>query len=403
MNDLLEIAVLPGKGRGYRAKVDIPVGATIHVSEPLATTVSQEWSPETCAYCFHFVYPKRLKIRAVSLTEQSLLLSQWNVSSKKNSLILKDMMFCSQQCKTLAIEHGYLTSDWNMTLAVHYRLDYEFQRRMNYNIPSLQRTKHGDWIEIDDDVALLAWLDHAWDCLTDDLDLYREIEDSDRSMCRLIAACILRKNSETKGTATPSATAATLPQYKDLLVIQNNELSLFKRLLKKPITKLAEYPLASMIPEQILDIMSLYTFFKRAMSLEVGNVPELENVNHQVFREIYFRERANSFGLWELEQDGDIAKGRGGVSDDLELLGFGIYPSAVYFNHACDANVIKVRQGKTIHFVARRMISQHEEACISYGTVEEDVYKRRERLLEHYHFICQCKTCVQEHLYTISR
>ncbi|KAG1053539.1 hypothetical protein G6F42_028907 [Rhizopus arrhizus] len=47
--NLIEITVLPGKGRGYKATTTIAAGTTIHVSEPLATTVSQEWIPETCA------------------------------------------------------------------------------------------------------------------------------------------------------------------------------------------------------------------------------------------------------------------------------------------------------------------------------------------------------------------
>ncbi|KAI8073705.1 hypothetical protein BDF21DRAFT_302151, partial [Thamnidium elegans] len=112
----------------------------------------------------------------------------------------------------------------------------------------------------------------------------------------------------------------------------------------------------------------------------------------ELFRSIFFRERANSFGLWEMSND-EVANASGGVSDDLELLGFGIYPSAVYFNHSCDANVIKVRDGRSMKFISRRMIDEGEEACISYGSVDDDVHNRRQRLLEHYHFLCQCIRC----------
>ncbi|KAI8094830.1 uncharacterized protein B0P05DRAFT_439039, partial [Gilbertella persicaria] len=105
-----------------------------------------------------------------------------------------------------------------------------------------------------------------------------------------------------------------------------------------------------------------------------------------LFRAIYFRERANSFGLWEMSPDGT-------VTDDLELLGWGIYPSAVYFNHACDANVNKIREGRQLKFIANRTIQKGQEACISYGSVHDTVDIRRARLFEHYHFMCACTQC----------
>ncbi|KAI8369000.1 hypothetical protein BD560DRAFT_330574, partial [Blakeslea trispora] len=86
----------------------------------------------------------------------------------------------------------------------------------------------------------------------------------------------------------------------------------------------------------------------------------------------------------------------GAITDDLELLGWGIYPSAVYFNHSCDANVIKVRKKRNIKFIAIHTIEQDQETCISYGAVHEPVETRRARLLEHYHFECQCTRCIDE-------
>ncbi|KAI9319328.1 hypothetical protein BX666DRAFT_1830835, partial [Dichotomocladium elegans] len=105
-------------------------------------------------------------------------------------------------------------------------------------------------------------------------------------------------------------------------------------------------------------------------------------------RAIYFRENANSFGLWEMPH-GDNQ----GVTDDLELLGWGLYPSAVYFNHACDANITKTRDGRNMLFVANRDIEPGQEACIAYGSVEEPVLERQRRLLENYHFLCTCDRC----------
>ena len=115
-----------------------------------------------------------------------------------------------------------------------------------------------------------------------------------------------------------------------------------------------------------------------------------------MFRAIYFREMANSFGLWEMSSQQEQKENDGNVTDDLELLGWGIYPSAVYFNHACNANVRKIRDGRKMVFIAKCDIEEGEEACISYGCVEDTVEERRKRLLEHYHFLCACNRCEQE-------
>ncbi|GAA5815882.1 hypothetical protein MFLAVUS_009401 [Mucor flavus] len=391
---LLEISVLPGKGRGYRATSDIPVGTVLHVSEPLATTLSQEWTPETCLWCFDFAYPKKQKTKAVTEQEKLALSTQWSVAPKH--LSFKDMLFCSDTCKSSC--QTSLQSEWLPTLAMHYRLDCEFKNTCN--LPTVaapiepEFSKH---IDLNNDEALSTWLNHAWTCLTEHLDIHRDFDHTDMSMSRLIAACILRSQNSQH---------ANLPPFHDLLVIQNNELSHFRTHFNASLypNHPQQLPLhctkevyLSMMPDEVLDVMALYCFFARAMTKPLHKVPVNAGITHDLFRSIFFRERANSFGLWEMGND-EVANATGGVSDDLELLGFGIYPSAVYFNHSCDANVIKVRDGRSMKFISRRMIDEGEEACISYGSVDEDVRGRRQRLLENYHFVCQCTRCIQEDL-----
>jgi hypothetical protein len=324
------------------------------------------------------------------------------------------MLFCSETCKQNCKSHGYQPDEWSRTLAVNHRIEEEFKASKSYdiNVPvvtlSKQNTIYSKWISIDDDNALILWLEEAWNILTNDLELYKEIEDTDKVMCRLIAACISHKIGEEEGTVQPTfvSAAASLPQFKDLLVIQNNELSHFRSHFDKflypdhprqlPLSiKKEEY--LSILPSEVLEVMALYSFFSRSVTQPLSNVPTLSQVSHSLFRSIYFRERANSFGIWEMG-DSEIAKGDGGVTDDLELLGWGIYPSAVYFNHSCDANVYKIRDGRSIKFIARRMIEKDEEACISYGSIGEDAGERRARLLEHYHFLCSCTRCNDEEL-----
>jgi hypothetical protein len=419
----LEIALLPGKGRGCKATTHIAAGSTIHISQPLATTVSQEWTPETCMWCFDFTYPKKQKVKPLTEQEQLSLISEWRLDSsnkkKKKSTIpalLKDVFFCSDICRDNC-KSQYPASEWNLTWAAYYRLDNEFKNHKptTTSIPKSEADlnchlgKVMQWISIEDDKALSAWLDEAWECLTEDLELYKDIEDTDRAMCRLIASCIIRKHEAESTHDKTMLSNNQIPSFQDILLIQNNELSHFRshytastlfpsnqNLLPDlhQFTTNKKELLLALLPSELLDVMALYTFFARAVTIPLQSVPILA-VDNALFRSIFFRERANSFGLWE-NGDDEIAKAEGGVTDDLELLGWGIYPSAVYFNHSCDANVIKVRQGRNMTFIARRMIEKDEEACISYGCVGEDVHHRRARLLEHYHFMCQCTRCIQE-------
>ena len=97
------------------------------------------------------------------------------------------------------------------------------------------------------------------------------------------------------------------------------------------------------------------------------------------------RHLSNSFGIWEQP-----------VGPDSENLGSAMYPSASYFNHACDSNVKKDRHGRRIAFVASRDIQVGEEICITYGDADGDVLERRRNLLEWWGFACTCPRCLRE-------
>ena len=100
------------------------------------------------------------------------------------------------------------------------------------------------------------------------------------------------------------------------------------------------------------------------------------------------RHLSNSFGIWELP-----------ITPDSENLGSAMYPSASYFNHSCEPNVLKIRQGRTVQFVASRDVSKGEELCISYGHTEREVTERRQMLRDWWGFQCDCIRCKRELLY----
>ncbi|SAM04390.1 hypothetical protein [Absidia glauca] len=366
---LLKVQDLPMKGRGYVATQDLAAGTLIHIASPLATVVSEEWRPETCMGCFAFSYPKRMKVKTV--VDQDLV-AWWQRSVMKKSTVKKPfslghVAFCTDQCKQNYLE---TTGDdaWYTWLTCMYRLEHY--------TPTKTTTMYGsdDDLEdpttvLDDDKALRMYLDKLWDraattTSTDDLD------DSDRTMCRFIVSCLVQH--KTSGT-----------DFDALWDMQDNELGHIRHLQGST--------------TEIQHAMHLYQHIVSAMTSPIksasATVPVVlgpHDLTPGLFRAIYYREMANSFGLWEQSKDGDA------VTDDLELLGFGIYPSAVYFNHACEANAIKIRHGRAMHFYTKRAVARGEEVCISYGNVDAPFQERRQRLLDHYHFVCACTRCLSE-------
>jgi hypothetical protein len=113
--------------------------------------------------------------------------------------------------------------------------------------------------------------------------------------------------------------------------------------------------------------------------------PDLQSLVDATAYPFLSRHLSNSFGIWELP-----------VSPDSENLGSVMYPSASYFNHSCDPNMIKIRQGRTVLFVSSRDISAEEELCISYGHTERKVEERRKCLRDWWGFTCNCPRCTQE-------
>ncbi|KPI43492.1 putative protein lysine methyltransferase SET6 [Cyphellophora attinorum] len=82
-----------------------------------------------------------------------------------------------------------------------------------------------------------------------------------------------------------------------------------------------------------------------------------------------------------------------------EFLGYGVWPEASFFNHSCNPNVRKVRNGRQWSFTVARDVEQGEELCITYLGGEEkelDVVERRKRLQTEWGFMCGCERCQKE-------
>jgi hypothetical protein len=118
--------------------------------------------------------------------------------------------------------------------------------------------------------------------------------------------------------------------------------------------------------------------------LSILPLPLLPYVTAATLTTALSRDSHNSFGIRSLNDDG------------CEYFGYGVWPAASYFNHSCDPNVHKRREGRKWIFCARRDVDAGEELCISYLSGEERNMRRGQRLdrlKKFWGFECGCERC----------
>ncbi|KAJ2809867.1 hypothetical protein H4S07_003012 [Coemansia furcata] len=144
-----------------------------------------------------------------------------------------------------------------------------------------------------------------------------------------------------------------------------------------------------------------YSLLERAWK-RAAKSNQLGVLSHARFRGVYYREKANSFGIWDpptdvLQPTELVDRNSSDISyDEREWVGFSIYPTAVYFNHSCAPNVSKMRHGRTMTFASNQSVQSGEELFISYGSITDPVSERRDRLRDHFFFECACERCIAE-------
>ena len=102
--------------------------------------------------------------------------------------------------------------------------------------------------------------------------------------------------------------------------------------------------------------------------------------------ELICKEECNSFGLYTYPD-------RNGARTSY---GLAIYPMAVYFNHACDPNVVHQTDGVNEMFYASRFIPAGEELTITYISLRQAVDERQQELQKVFLFTCGCRRCVEQ-------
>lgn len=117
-------------------------------------------------------------------------------------------------------------------------------------------------------------------------------------------------------------------------------------------------------------------------------------LNRQSIESVLSRDIGNSFGIWSTSDS----------EEDPEMLGYGIWTLASFFNHSCAPNISKERQGRKWVFTAAPLrgdsaIKSGTELSITYIRGEEDTLRvedRRRKLQYGWGFVCQCSKCSTE-------
>ena len=99
------------------------------------------------------------------------------------------------------------------------------------------------------------------------------------------------------------------------------------------------------------------------------------------------REAGNSFGIWEQ-----------GVEDDGEMLGYGTWVEASFFNHSCEPNLKKRIDGPVFDFYTLSDVGAGGELCINYiGDAKDAPFRERQAMLQKgWGFACRCTKCVRQ-------
>lgn len=332
---LFTVKDTPGAGRGAFATQPISIGTNIYTATDLtAHVLLREYRGEVCWECFAYNRGKKLPLRDS----------------------LHGFAFCSEACATTS------TSRYD-------EVSLQAWAVLEATLRSKTKTEE---IQLDDitkpDAAVV---ESAW------------------AMAEKTASSIV--SARTDGAGATKATRRVLQQALSnvpTLILDTLHFQLHAIIVRyqRPeqwtsILSLEAEPCPYTSAQELTGHISAFLYLAASLPLEL-----LPFVTTDTLRTVKAREVHNSFGIRSLEDEGS------------EFFGYGVWPSASYFNHSCEPNVLKKRVGRTWVFEAQRQIMADEELSISYlGAPGEEktlnTIERRSRLEKTWGFVCICQRC----------
>lgn len=341
-SELYEIRDIPDAGRGVIATRLIPADTLVFESGPPACgVIFNEYKKETCALCYHWNRGRALPIRDNDVGK----------------------VFCSEECQAIwtseagprGVELWKALSSFvkRKGKAVSYKIWHDRLR------PSAEYV-HSRWEEAKRQALVIA-------------QSRASTEQAPPPALRRAAAAVVQKT--------------TVVVYPDILSYQVSAYmfrAAHSARWKEEVRDLAmnEQPYQS---EQELDAHC------NSMVQLAALLPAGMSVKHlyEACSTILKADSHNAFGI----NSGSSSK------EKEEYMGYALFPHASYFNHSCQPNLTKTRDGRTWQFRTTRDVSEGEELCITYlggAEAELTLEQRRSRLSVTWEFECCCRKCKED-------
>jgi len=336
-SSFFEVRTTATSGRGVFALIDIPRNTLLlETSLVAASAIYKPYAKEVCAQCFSY--------------NRGVL---WKIRDNARGVV-----FCSESCQT----------NWTTDMPPAALVAREEVQKLLARKQKLWDTEIEDFSKPSPET-----IDKAWTAAEDKAILIRAAR------------------------STPSP--PTKPQLKALRQAQSlhPDPDTIWFLLDAVIQSIRQHDMVEVTadlaadPRAYINADDLSLHIDAYLSL-LSIIPHelLPHLQQSLLRTIQSRTTHNSFGLRSLDEGGE--SGTAGS----ECFGFGVWPAASYWNHSCQPNLTKQRNGRMWKFWASRDIRAGEELCISYlGGDERDMEtaERREKLTRIWGFECQCAKC----------
>ncbi|CAF4642058.1 unnamed protein product [Rotaria sp. Silwood2] len=365
-------------GRGCFANTDLVQGTIIHeCSMPLSSTIARTFRKQVCEFCLEFVHGKTLKFKLMSQTNKKT--KSMSTPASACSLAL---YFCSQTCMekfiALDIDDLYRESLLNVE-----RL---FIKGLNQRQYDLEKKKQQEEAELKQTKDIELFISQKW----------QEAEMN----CQILLSKLKLKQRKNLNNLTYLIPKIDEDEYMEIKYIigilfqmykrdncENDKLSsvslssldlqIFQFIQSNDIEKIRKYPyLLHSYTNKIYKFLKFSTLRK----LQPYIIPS-------IIRSIIGKRLTNAYGIWSMDDE----SGGNKVSS-----GYSLYPSASFFNHSCNPNVINIEKGRKVIFKLLRNIKKDEELCINYDSFINDDFEIRQNVLKEWFFDCLCERCVEE-------
>ena len=368
---LINLRTTPHGGRSCFSARSIAQGIQILACEaPFAHAIYKDYRREVCAQCFAY---------AASTSRSMDDRRTWSIRSSRKGA--ESVWFCTDDCRIVweSGRIGPLIAEINAVLAKSQITTRKKAKDVHDFLDPIFSS--GPDMQITQDAVDKAWRE-AEDLASSHARLFSycstmHLEDMELEIARLAASAIVQRYAFDL-TNSCALTTATSDPWTAVLDLQSGEL-LNVRLR----------------PYVLLAHLRVYAFLCHSL-------PKHLKQYVSTIRPLLARDTGNAFGIW----DGDNRD---------EMLGWGVWVSASYFNHSkipfswwllrtqpspaiegCFPNLKRTRIGRTICFTTSRPVVAGEELCISYIDINQSLAVRKRELQDSWFFECQCLRCRSE-------